>query len=112
MTHRDWCHRHGHSVSQPTVPKVADFLLYLHRSLHLSYSSIASYRSMLSAVFRFFLPDISSHPVLHDLLRSFLIEQPLPSSLDPHWDLSLILSLLRGPPFEPLFSCSPRNLTR
>ena len=34
--YRAWCHRHGHSVSRPSVSKVADFLLYLRRSLSLS----------------------------------------------------------------------------
>ena len=57
-TYRAWCHSHGHSISQPSVPKVADFLLYLRRSLHLSYSSIASYRSMLSTAFHFVLPKL------------------------------------------------------
>ena len=61
VVYRSWCHRHGHSVSRPTVAKVADFLLFLRRSLCLSYSSIASYRSMLSGVFRFILPELSSH---------------------------------------------------
>ena len=112
LTYRAWCHRHGRSVSAPTIPKIADFLLYLRRSLGLSYSSIASYRSVLSASFRFLLPGISSHPVLHDLLGSFRIERPLPSSRVPPWDLSQVLSLLRGAPFEPLVSCSLRDLTR
>ena len=58
------CHRHGHSVSRATVAEVADFLLYLGRSLYLSYSSIASYRSMLSGVFRFVLTELSSHFVI------------------------------------------------
>ena len=107
-----WCRRQGHSISRPSIAKIADFLLYLRRSLHLSYSSIASYRSMLSAAFRFLLPDISSHPVLHDLLRSFRIVHPLPSSRFPPWDLLRVLSLLRGPPFEPLSSCSLWDLTR
>ena len=40
--YRSWCVRHGHSVSRPSVPRVASFLLYLRRSLALSYSSIAS----------------------------------------------------------------------
>ena len=111
-TYCAWCHSHGHSVSCPSVPKVADFLLYLRRSLHLSYSTISSYRSMLSAAFRFILPELSSHPVLHDLLRSFRIERPLPSSRFPPWDLLRVLSLLRGSPFEPLESCSLRDLTR
>ena len=110
--YRVWCHRHGHSVSRPTVPKVADFLLYLRRSQSLSYSSIASYCSMLSGVFRFILPELSSHFVLHDLLRSFRLERPLPSSWVPPWDLFRVLHFLRGPPFEPLESCSLRDLTQ
>ena len=103
---------HGHSVSRPTVQKIASFLLYLRRSLSLSYSSIASCRSMLSIVFRFILHELSSHFVLRDLLRSFHLERPLPSSRVPPWDLSLVLSFLRGPPFKPLSSCSLRDLTR
>ena len=110
--YRSWCHRHGHSVSRPTVAKVADFLLYLRRSLSLSYSSIASYCSMLSRVFRFILPELSSHFVLHDLLRSFHLERPLPSSQVPPWDLLMVLQFLRGPPFEPLATASLRSLTQ
>ena len=67
---------------------------------------------MLSALFRFVLRDISSHPVLHDLLHSFRIERPLPSSRVPPWDLLLVLTLLRGSPFEPLSSCSLQDLSR
>ena len=112
VVYRSWCHRHSHSVSCPTVAKVADFLLYLCRSLSLSYSSIASYRSMLSQVFRFILPELSSHFVLQDLLRSLRLERPLPSSRVPPWDLLVVLQFLCGPPFEPLATASMRSLTQ
>ena len=95
VVYHSWCHRHGHSVSRPTVAKVADFLLSLRRSLSLSYSSIASYRSMLSGFFRFILPELSSYFVLHDLLRSFRLEHPLPSSRGPS------LGSSGGAPFSP-----------
>ena len=91
---------------------MADFLLYLRRSLSLSYSSIASFHSILSRVFRFVLPDLSSHFVLLDLLRSFRLERPSPSSRVPPWDLLVVLESLRGPPFEPLSSASLCDLTR
>ena len=83
VVYRSWCHRHGHSVSRPTVAKVADFLLYLRRSLSLSCSSNASYRSMLSGVFRFVLPELSSHFVLHDLLALFIWNALSRSTLGP-----------------------------
>ena len=76
---------------------------------------------MLSGVFRFVLRDLSSHFVLRDLsshfvlrdlLRSFRLERPLSSSQVPPWDLSHVLSFLRSPPFEPLSSCSLRDLLR
>ena len=66
---------------------------------------------MLSGVFRFVLPELSSHSVLRYLLRSFRLERPLPSWHIPPWDLSKVLAFLRGPPFEPLPSCSLRDLT-
>ena len=67
---------------------------------------------MLSGDFRFVLPNLSSHFILHDLLRSFRLEQPLSSSRVPPWDLLSVLCFLHGSPFEPLDSCSLRDLTR
>ena len=67
---------------------------------------------MLSDVFRFVLPELSSHFVLHDLLRSFCLERPLSSSRVPPWDLLSVLRFLRGSPFEPLTSCSQQDRTR
>ena len=99
-------------MSRPTVAKVADSLLYLRCSWSLSYSSIASYRSMFSGVFRFIFPELSSHFVLHDLLLSFRLERPLSLSRVPPWDLLVVLQFLRGPPFEPLDSASLRSLTQ
>ena len=48
---RRWCHSEGHSVSRPTLLKVADFLFWLRRSRKLSVSTILGYRSMLAVVF-------------------------------------------------------------
>ena len=67
---------------------------------------------MLSVVFRFVLPELSLHFVFRDPLRSFSLDRPLSSSRVLPWDLSLVLSFLRGPFFEPLSSCSLRDLTR
>ena len=89
VVYRCWCYRLGHSVSRPTVVKVADFLLYLRHSLSLSYSSIASYRSMLSGVFRFILPELSSHTLFFmtcsALFAWSVLSLPLVSLLGIFW---------------------------
>ena len=69
--YREWCHNNGHSVSRPTLAKVADFLCWLRYTRGLGVSSLCGYRSVLSAVLRFHLPSLSSDPVIRDLLRSF-----------------------------------------
>ena len=107
-----WCHSHGHSVSRPSLAKVADFLCWLRSSKHLGVSSIKGYSSMLSAVFRFQLPSLSTHPVLWDLLRSFSIESAARQLRPPAWDLTLVLRFLNSPTFEPLSAAPLCALTQ
>ena len=75
-------------------------------------SSTLGYRSMLSSVFRFKLPEISSSVVLHDFLRSFKVEAPVRPVRPPSWDLDAVLCYLSSSTFEPLFSASLRSLTK
>ena len=110
LTFRSWCRAKGHSISRPSLSKVADFLLWLHRKL--SVSSIMGYRSMLSAMFHFQLPGLSSHPVLRDLLRSFRIAAPCRPLRPPAWDLAAVLTYLNSAIFEPLQLASLRSLTK
>ena len=70
------------------------------------------YRSMLSAVFKSILPEISTSPTLQDLLRSFQVEAPVREVRPPSWDLPTVLNFLRSSPLEPLSSASLRDLTR
>ena len=109
--YRSWCHDHGHSVSRPTLAKVADFLYWLRYTRGLSVSSLRGYRSVLSAVFRFHLPSLSSDPVIRDLLRSFRLSSAERVLRPPAWDLSKVLTYLVSPAFEPLSQASFRALT-
>ena len=109
---RKWCHDKGHSVSRPSLQKVTDFLFWLRRTRKLSVSAVMGYRSMLSAVFRSVLPDISSSSVLQDLIHSFKVEVPSRVVRPPSWDLLCVLTYLRSPVFEPLHKSSLRNLSR
>ena len=112
LVFRQWCRSEGHSISRPSLPKIADFLFWLRRSRRLSVSSVMGYRSMLSAVFKSVLPEISTSPVLHVLLRSFQAEAPIREVRPPSWDLNVVLFFLRSSSFEPLTTISLRDLTR
>ena len=109
--YRSWCHDNGHSVSRPTLAKVADFLYWLRFTRGLSVSSLRGYRSVLSAVLRFHLPSLSSDPVIRDLLRSFQLSSAERVLRPPAWDLSKVLTYLVSPAFEPLAQASFRSLT-
>ena len=109
--YRAWCHNNGHSVSRPTLAKVADFLYWLWYTRGLSVSSLRGYRSVLSAVFRFHLPSLSSDPVIRDLLRSFRLSSAERVLRPPAWDLSKVLTYLVSPAFEPLSQASFCALT-
>ena len=112
QVYRSWCHSHSHSVSRPSLAKVADFLCWLRSSKGLSVSSIKGYRSMLSAVFRFHLPSLSLHPVVRDLLRSFCLNAAERQLRPPAWDLSVVLRFLNTSAFEPLSAAPLRALTQ
>ena len=107
--YRQWCRSEGHSISRPSLLKVANFLFWLRRTKKLS--AVLGYRSMLSAVFRSQLPKIST-PIIQDLFCSFKVEAPCRAVHPPSWDLEKVLEFLHSPVFEPLTSCLLRDLTR
>ena len=74
-------------------------------------SSLHGYCSVLSAVFRFHLPSLSSHPVIRDLLRSFRLSSAERVLRPPAWDLSMVLTSFVSPALEPLSQASFRALT-
>ena len=85
---------------------------WLRSARVLSVSSIRGYRSMLSAVFRFHLPSLSSDPVLRDLLRSFKLSLAERILRPPAWDLSRVLRFLNSSHFEPLSQASLHALSQ
>ena len=111
-TYRKWCKDFHHRSSSPSVAKIADFLTYMFKNKGAALSTIKGYRAMLAAVFKFPLPEISSSPVLKDLVRSFEISAPRPIFPPPPWDLDKVLEFLSGPPFEPLARASFLDKTK
>ena len=77
-TYRKLCRDFGHRSSSPSIAKIADFLTYMFKRKGAALATIKGYRAMLSAVFKFPLPEISTSPILKDLIRSFEISAPRP----------------------------------
>ena len=96
-TYRKWCRDFGHRSSSPSIAKIADFLTYMFKTKGAALSTIKGYRAMLAAVFKFPLPEISSSPVLKDLVRSFEISAPRPIFPPPPWDLDKVLRVSLRP---------------
>ena len=96
---RKWCRDFRHRSSEPTIPKIAEFFYLFIQTEKAAVSTIKSYRAMHSSVFKFCLPEISSSPILKDLVRSFEISAPRPLHHSPPWDLDKVLEYLSGPPF-------------
>ena len=67
---------------------------------------------MLSSVFRFKLTEISSSPVIKDLICSFKVETPVCSVRPPAWNLDVVLRYLISATFEPLSSTPLCSLTK
>ena len=111
-TYRKWCKDFHHRSSSPSIAKIADFLTYMFKSKGAALSTIKGYRAMLAAVFKFPLPEISTSPILKDLIRSFEISAPRPIFPPPPWDLDKVLKFLSGPPFEPLARASFLDKTK
>ena len=77
-TYMKWCRDFGHRSFSPSIAKIADFLTYMFKRKGAALSTIKGYRAMLSAVFKFPLPEISTSPILKDRIRSFEISAPRP----------------------------------
>ena len=107
-----WCKEFHHRPSEPTIPKITEFFIFLFRTEKAAVSTIKGYRSMLSSVYKFCLPEISTSPILKDLTRSFKISAPRPVHRSLSWDLDKVLEYLSGPTFEPLAEASFHNKTR
>ena len=110
--YRKWCKDNNVTSSRPTIPKIADFLTWLHKSRKLSPTSVKGYRSMLASVFHSILPEISSSRFLKDLVRGVENRAVKRQITPPTWDLIKVLDSLRLPPYEPLEQASLRDLSK
>ena len=111
--YRQWCKKKGHTISNPSSQKFADFLVFLRTECNLSTSAIKGYKSMLNGIFTYNGFDMSRDPVLRDVIKacSARVHKPI-QNRTPSWNVDIVLKALTRTPYEPLHLCSRRDLTK
>ena len=100
-----WCHSNGHSVSNPTLAMVADSCITYGTP-----EALVCPPCVVTVQFYLRFSVFTFHPCLRILLRSFQLSSA-ECVLCPHtWDLSMVLTYLVSPAFEPLSQASFRAL--
>ena len=108
----DWCSEREIDPFQVTVQQLAHFLVFLFESKGLCPSTIKGYRSAISRTIHISGgPDFGINEHISLLVRSFSLERPRQKTLVPKWDLGLVLSFLKLPPFEPAETIDLRFLS-
>ena len=107
-----WCKARKIDFLDPTVPQVADFLMFLHTDRHFAPSTIDGYRTAISNTMKSIDGrDLGHDPQLTALIVSFYQARPASRPIPVDWDLSLVLKMLMGPPFEPIRTAQLKWLT-
>ena len=70
------------------------------------------YRLVLASIFKYLDCSIFDSPKIAALLKNFALEWPLQLQEVPQWSLPLVLSFLKGAPFELFDEASLEDLTR
>ena len=108
----NWCSARKVNPLDPSMRRIADFLIFLFDKRKLSVSTIKGYRSMISHTLSFRHQNtIGSDSSLSELIRAFELKRPVARSLTPKWDLSCVLWSLTKAPYEPLDQATLQLLT-
>ena len=98
-----WCGERKINSFKATVPEVAEFLCFLHETKKLAVSTIEGYRTALGHVIRATQKvDLGHVPELTDLISNLARDTTVKRPVLPDWDLSVVLKVLSGEPFEPM----------
>ena len=107
-----WCADHSVPPHNPSSCDLANFLAFLSCDKGLSASSVKVYRSAVCTTIRQMGgPTFSGDPLLRDLVRGAALAEAKSPRRTPSWDLFLVLSALRLPPYVPLKQFCLKHLT-
>ena len=107
----EWCQDRQLTPEEVTIPEVASFFHYLRKSKKISLSAVKGYRAALNQVFSLKDMDLAKSSEISMLFKHFKKSCPPREVRSPAWDVALVLSSLRGPPYEPLREAHLKDLT-
>jgi len=89
-----WCKDNGWDPNVPSSPRLTEFLLYIFNQKGWSVSTIKGYSSTICSTLRVISgKDLSSDPILKELLNSFFHERPVSRCSTPKWNLAKVLNI-------------------
>jgi hypothetical protein len=98
----NWCVGREIDPIKVSVQQLADLFVHLFEDKVLLPSTIKGYRSSITRTLTISGgTDFSNKEFFSLLIRNFDLERPKQKRLVPQWDLGLVLSALKLPPFEP-----------
>lgn len=107
-----WCTEKDVNPLNCSATEIADFFEYLFEEKGKAPGTIEGYKSALVATLKMFGKDvISNSPAIANLMAAYKAKPKRPPTVPLRWSLSLVLDVLRKPPFEPLSSVSMAHLT-
>ena len=107
-----WCVDHNINSVNPTIPQIADFLVYLFKVRGILPKSVEVYRSSIAHVIqRHTGLEVGHHQVLNQLIEGMYHAKPTRRRTVPSWDLCIVLQALVSAPFEPCEDVSLKFLT-
>ncbi|XP_072037404.1 uncharacterized protein [Amphiura filiformis] len=107
-----WCEKTNCSPARATQSQIADFLTEVFDS-GLQVATVSNYKSAIAAIHRGFEDGstLYKNDYIRLLLNGMYNSRPPKRRIVPAWNLSKVLELLKGAPYEPMKSATLREIT-
>ena len=106
-----WCQSRKINPSKASVQDVTEFLLEKKKG-GLATRTLESYRSAINSTLKHTTgQDLANNMEISALIKNFNQSSLRTRNAPPKWSLSLVLNMLRGPPFEPMIKAQLKYVT-
>ena len=91
-----WCQSTGLDTTSISVNKLLDYLLFLHQTRRLSWSTVGVHRSAISSMLMpLAIPPLGEHPLVTRFMRALFLKRPPSTEPRWSWDMASVLGYVR-----------------